>query len=299
MADKKRVRDALGEEHEGKKDGFLLDPDKLVLVEDRGSALFDARALSEADERFVLNIMAIGVHTPIVVRKNTETGEIEVVAGRRRTLACREANRRLKKQGLEPRRIPATVTRGDAASLMGIMISENEIRLADSPMNRARKMAAYIELGRSEQDAAVLFGVSAATVGNTLRLLEAPVSVRKAVESGAVSVSDGYKLARLKPAEAAEKVEQLKVEAPRTGKRSKNSKRAREIVGGKKRKLAVDVHSHVAQFKQDVQEMLSQIETDERINENKRMGAVAALRWVLGDEKSLGEIMDLPEVVNG
>ena len=44
--------------------------------------------------------------------------------------------------------------------------------------------------------------------------------------------------------------------------------------------------------------MLAQIETDERINENKRMGAVAALKWVLGDENSLGEIMDLPEVAS-
>ena len=285
--EKKRVRDALAGQHEGKKDGFLLDPDKLTLVEDRSSGLFDERALSEADEKFVLNIMAIGVHTPITVRRNTETGDIEVVAGRRRTLACREANRRLKKQGLERRMIPATVTRGDASSLMGIMISENEIREADEPLNRARKMAAYMELGHSAEETAVLF----------VSILDAPAVVRKAIASGAVSVSDGYKLAKLEPGEAAKKVALLKAEAPKTGKRSKNAKKAREIVSGP-RKLAVDVHSHVAQFRKDIEEMLAQIETDERINENKRMGAVAALKWVLGDENSLGEIMDLPEVAS-
>ena len=180
---------------------------------------------------------------------------------------------------------------------MGIMISENEIREADEPLNRARKMAAYMELGHSAEETAVLFGVSPATIKNSVSILDAPAVVRKAIASGAVSVSDGYKLAKLEPGEAAKKVALLKAEAPKTGKRSKNAKKAREIVSGP-RKLAVDVHSHVAQFRKDIEEMLAQIETDERINENKRMGAVAALKWVLGDENSLGEIMDLPEVAS-
>ena len=297
--EKKRVRDALSGEHAGKKDAFMLDPAKITLVEDEGSVLFDQRALSDADEKFVLNIMAIGVHTPITVRRNPETGKIEVVAGRRRTLACREANRRLVKQGLEPRRVPAVVTRGDSASLMGVMISENEIRQADSPMNRARKMAAYMELGRTAEDTAVLFGVSPATVKNTVSLLDAPASVRKAVESGAVSLSDGYKLAKLEPGEAKKKVEQLKTEAPKTGKKSKNSKKAREIVDGKKPELPPPSAESFAadwslqQSEPRIRKMLALIEKDESISENKRMGAVAALQWVLGDENALGSIMDL------
>jgi 8-oxo-dGTP diphosphatase len=44
---------------------------------------------------------------------------------------------------------------------------------------------------------------------------------------------------------------------------------------------------------QALQNMLSTIESDERINENKRMGAVAALQWVLGDDKALDAIMDM------
>jgi ParB family chromosome partitioning protein len=307
MKEKKRVRDALGGEHAGKKDAFMLDPDKIVLVEDRGSTLFDERALSEADEKFVLNIMAIGVHTPIHVRRNPDTAKIEVVAGRRRTLACREANRRLVKQGLEPRRIPAVVSRGDSASLMAIMISENEIRQADSPMNRARKMASYMELGRSAEDTSILFGCSVATVKNTVSLLDLPAAVRKSVDAGVVSVSDAYKLAKLEPEEAKKKVERLKSEAPRTGKKSKNSKKAREIVDGGKKKPAPEPEPAQAvsasvvgqpsttsdlQAEHRIRKMVSILETEESINENKRTGALAALRWVLGDEEALLTISD-------
>jgi hypothetical protein len=94
VTDKKRVRDALAGQHEGKKDGFLLDPDKLVLVEDRGSALFDERALSEADEKFVLNIMAIGVHTPITVRRNTGAHALVFVDASLRCSGCWATTRR-------------------------------------------------------------------------------------------------------------------------------------------------------------------------------------------------------------
>jgi hypothetical protein len=44
----------------------------------------------------------------------------------------------------------------------------------------------------------------------------------------------------------------------------------------------------------DIEKMLEYIESTDSINENKRMGAIAALQWVLGDEEALGTIMDLP-----
>ena len=314
VVEKKRVRDALSGQHEGKKDAFLLDPDKVVLVEDRASALFDERVHKALSEPMVLNIMAIGVHTPITVRRHPETGDIECVMGRRRVLHNREANRRLRAQGLQPRWIPCTVRRGEAADLLDLVVSENEQREADSPLNRARKMQKMIELGRSEQHVATMCGCSVATVKNTLSLLDAPATLRKAVESGQVSVSDAYKLAKLDPAEVAKKVEKLKAEAPREPgkKKSKNSAKAREIVDGKKKgepKLEATAAesapapaasgvswSDLSQTEPRIRKMLETIESDERINENKRMGALSALRWVLGDEGALSEIMDMQEV---
>ena len=104
----KRVKDALGGKHKGKKDSFLLDPEDVKLVDDKGSVLLDDRIHEPLNEALVRNIMANGVHTAIVVRRNPETGDIECVAGRRRVLHNREANKRLLETGLEPRWIPAS-----------------------------------------------------------------------------------------------------------------------------------------------------------------------------------------------
>jgi len=229
----------------GKKDILLFDPDDLVLVEDVASAIYDERVKMEVDERLVLSIMVRGVIVPIVVRKNPETGKTEVVDGRQRTKACREANKRLKKEGRDSVRIPAVVKRSDAAESLALMVTTNDLRTDDTPLNRARKAARYLDLGGTEEDACVMLGISKASLKNMLSLLDAPAVVRRAVESGAVTTSDGYKLAKLEPEEAAKKVAELKEHAPRTPgkKRSSNAKKAREIVDGgkKRRKRAVSV----------------------------------------------------------
>ena len=224
----------------GKKDVLLFDPEDLVLVDDVSSAIYDERVKLPVSESLVLNIMTYGILEPVLVRKNQESGKTEVVAGRQRVKACREANKRLKKQGAEQHRVPAIVKRGDPATLMGVMVSENEQREDDTPLGRAKKVARFMDLGRSEDEAAVMMGVSKASIKNMLGLLDAPAAVRKAVESGAITSSDGYKLAKLEPEEAAKRVEKLKTEAPRTPgkKRSSNGAKAREIVDGKKRKKA-------------------------------------------------------------
>ena len=156
-------------------------------------------------------------------------------------------------------------------------------------MNRAKKLARFMDMGGTEEDACVSFGVSRASIKNLLGLLDAPVVVRKAVESGQITTSDAYKLAKM-PAEVARaKVEKLKAEAPREPgkKRSKNAKKwAREIIEGPNG--AAPVRGPMA-----VRAMLKVIERDESISENKRMGAVAALQWVLGDENALSAIMDM------
>jgi len=237
----KASRDSLNAK--GKRDAYMFDPDDLVLVEDEKSPLYDERVNLPVSESLVLNMMHApdgvpqGVLEPITVLRNTETGKVEVVIGRQRVKAAREANKRLKKAGLEPIRVPAMVQRaGSAHRAMGVIISENEHRQDDTPLGRARKAQRYLELGRDESEIAALFGVSKASVKNMLSLLDAPAAVRNAVEAGKISNSDGYKLAKLEPGEAKEKVAELIEHAPRTpGKRSKNSKKAREIVSGEKK----------------------------------------------------------------
>ena len=278
---------------ESKKDLLLFDPDKLVIVEDQGSALQDDRSKLPVDENMVLSIMVHGVIEPIVVRKNPETDLTEVVDGRQRTKANREANRRLKKEGRKPVLIPAVVKRTSALESVALMLITNEQRADDTPLNRARKAARYLDMGGTEEDACMMLGgVSKSTLKNMLGLLDAPAVVRKAVESGAVSVSDGYQLAKLEPEEAAKRVERLKTEAPRTPgkKRSSNAKRARAIAKGKEPEHDSS-NGDGMPSKRTVAKMLKEVETVESMAENKRMGAVAALQWVLGDKDALSAIM--------
>lgn len=234
----KASRDSLNAK--GKRDAYMFDPDDLVLVTDEKSPLFDERVELPLDENLVLNLMFApdgvpqGVLEPILVVRNAETGKVEVMDGRQRVKAAREANKRLKKAGLEQIRVPGMVSRARGHQAMGMLISANEHRQDDSPLGKAKKAQRYLELGRDESEIATLFGISKASVKNLLSLLDAPAAVRNAVESGKISTSDGYKLAKLEPEEAKEKVAELIEHAPRTSgkKRSKNAGKAREIVSG-------------------------------------------------------------------
>ena len=248
----KASRDALNAK--GKRDAYMFDPNDLVLVTDEKSPLYDERIHLPIDEALVANIMFApngtpqGVLEPINAMRNTETGKVEVIDGRQRVKAAREANKRLKKQGLEPVWVPCMLKKTTGHGAMGMLISSNEHRQNDTPLGRAKKMQRYIDLGRDEAEIAVLFGISAASVKNQLSLLDAPAAVRNAVEAGKISTSDGYKLAKLEPGDAKDKVAELIEHAPRTPgkKRSKNSKKAREIVGGKEPKISKKAEDAVA-----------------------------------------------------
>jgi ParB family transcriptional regulator, chromosome partitioning protein len=283
MASKKNSAEVYGAQ--GKTNLLMFDPADLVIVEDVASALHDERAKLAVNESLVLNIMHHGVLQPIVVRRNPDSGKTEVVAGRQRVKACREANKRLKKQGLEPHRIPAIVKRGEPHALMGVMVSENELRENDTPMGRAKKMQRYIDLGRTEEETATVFGCSVPTVKNLLRLLDAPKEVRRAVESGQIAASDAYKLSKLEPAEAKKKLAEIEKVAPAAPKGERRpreaARKAREVLGD----------GPAVRGKKELLEKLAEIQRSETVKEMHRAGAEAALLWVMGDEAALGVLL--------
>lgn len=234
----KASRDAL--KAKGKTDVWYFDPDDVVLVEDEESAVYDERVHDAFDEALVLSMMYApdgktpqGVVEILNGSRNPETGKTEITDGRQRTKACREANRRLKKQGLPPIRLPVHLKRLNDSQRMALMITANEHRKEDTPMRRALKAQRYVNLGHDEKEVAAMIGASETTVKSLLRLLDAPAAVRNALDAGKVSVSDAYRLSREEPEEARKKLAKLLEQAPRTpGKRrSSNSKRAREIMG--------------------------------------------------------------------
>lgn len=278
------------------------DPEDLVLVTNEKSHLFDARVLNEPSEEMIRNVDYYGPIEPVLVVKNTETGKYEVADGRNRTKACREANKRRKKRGEEPHRITFIVKRVDAGTAVGLMISLNEQRTADTPMNRARKAARMLDNGKTEEDVGLAFGISTASVKNLIKLIDAPAVVRNAVESGKISTSDGYKLAGLEVDEAKKKVELLLTNAPRTPgqKRSKNAKKARAIVGGgKKKKLTSKATEAEApstggddrlRAHNIVENVLRELEEKDKTDAGGNVltrGAIVFAQWLLGDDKAL------------
>lgn len=193
----------------GKSNVLMFDPDCLTLVTDPASPLYDSRVHMPVDEALVLNIKALGVLQAISIAKNAETGLVEVVAGRQRVKAAREANRRLRAEGGVLIQVPAIPRKDRGVSLTSVMVSENELRQADTPMGRAEKMVKLLGLGRTEADLCVLFGCGLPTVKSTLALLNATDAVQTAVQSGAINLGHAKALVKLEPAEQREKVAAL------------------------------------------------------------------------------------------
>lgn len=252
---------------EGKTNLLLFAPENLTLVTDKAHPLYDERVNLPVDENMVLNIMYQGVIEPIVVRKNRETGETEVVAGRQRVKNAIEANVRLRAKGCEPVRVPATIRNGSDGEMAGVMISENEIRRADTPMGRADKMAQLLKFGKTENDLAIVFGCSEATVKIHLALLECCAAVRNAVEAGKINLGHAKALAKMEPAQQREKLAEL-VKAGDGTQGHEKARKQREVIASDKPKLKTR------------KEILAAINDEKEDFSSWR----DALRWALGEE---------------
>jgi ParB family chromosome partitioning protein len=224
-------------------DMWACAPESIIIDTDPSSDMYDERVELPVSESLVASILFApngtdpqGVLVPIQCFRDPETGKVHVVNGRQRLKACIEANKQLKKQGLPPLRIRWTPANRGAKARMATLITANEHQQADTPLGQAKKAARYLERGFSAEDIGQMLGKSPATVKNLVALIDAPAVVRRAVEAEQVTVSAGYALAKLEPEEAKKRLEKLVTEAPREKgkKRSKNAKKAREIVSGKK-----------------------------------------------------------------
>lgn len=224
----KNSKDAYGAV--GKSNVLFFKPESLKLVTDEAHPLYDPRVTRELDEAFIANVNHFGIIEPIVVRKNPETGDTEVIAGRQRVRAVLAANVGRKDRGEPLLQVPAVVRRGEDLALMGAMATENEARVGNSPLERAKLMQRMLDRGAAPADLERAFACSASTVKNALALLEAPKAVRNAVERGSITAASAYKLSKLPAEEAKEKLAELETVAPRIkGHRSAN--KAREILG--------------------------------------------------------------------
>lgn len=256
---------------------FGMNPDSITIIgldtkDGPEHALYDKRINLPVSEALVLNIMAIGVIEPVIVFKDGD--RVLVVAGRQRVRAAREANKRLTAQGAEPIVVPAMAKRGSDGTMLGVMISENELRVEDLLESKLPKLEKYLATGATEEDAAIRFGVTGQTIRNWLALLEAAPAVKKAVQGGLLSATAGAKIASLPRADQSAAVE----EATKDGKAS--VAKAERITKTKKKNAAngADDKTITPPSKRLLRKLVTggefqQLDVD----------AFQVLKWVLGD----------------
>lgn len=242
-----------------------FDPDTLVIVTDPKHPLFDERAKLEPDEAMILNVAAHGVLQPITVRKNPETGETEVVVGRQRVKATREANARRKARGETLLYVPARVTKAEDDKLAAMIVIENELRKDDSPINRARKAQRLRDNhGFGDEQIAVIFGCSVQTVRGMTALLDCTAAVRDAVNTGKVPVTVALKLGKLEP----EAQREALVAAVNAGEGKVGHERAKAV------RAAAGVKRSPVRGAREIGEMMERVQPGSE--------AFRVLTWVLG-----------------
>ncbi|WP_447988259.1 ParB/RepB/Spo0J family partition protein [Achromobacter spanius] len=248
----------------GKTNVLFFDPDALVLVTDESSPLYDERVHLPEDEGMARNIDYQGVLENVSISKNPETGDVEVVFGRQRVKNARLANKWRRARGEPIRMVPGVVFQGKRKDALDAIVSENEVRTSETPLGRAEKMRRHLALGRGEDQLAVIYNCSIATVRDTLALLDSPEAVQTAVDAGQITLTHAKALAKLKPAEQREKVAQL-VEAGKEAKPHERSRKQAAIMGARPRlKSRKEIEARMAQTNGDY---------------------AAALHWVLGNEQ--------------
>jgi ParB family chromosome partitioning protein len=180
---------------ESRTNAYTFLPEELVLINNPDHPLYDERIKLPIDDGLVRNIMMNGVIEPIVITKLQ--GQPVVVDGRQRVRCAAEANKRLLAEGKEPVRVTAVVRKDQDINLFGVSISANENRQDDAPLGRARKCARYLAMGHTEQEAAVVFGVSKTCITGWMKMLSCSTEVIKAVEKGIISASAATELSGL------------------------------------------------------------------------------------------------------
>jgi len=193
--------------------GFYLDPDTIIMVGGDGpndvpksaelAHLWDKRAEWKTDPGMVQSVIEFGVEEPLIVTKIGES--IYVVDGRQRLKAGREA----KKTRGEDFMVPVILRRGDPAKLFGVSLTANAARLDDTPIELAEKILIYLEMGKSEEDAAKACRMTPQGVKQLLKVFELAPSVIKAVRKGDVKLNNALELIDLKPEEQVTKLEEL------------------------------------------------------------------------------------------
>ena len=169
---------------------FELGIEKIEANRNQPRRTFNEESLSELAD----SIREFGVIQPIIVRKLNGDEKYEIIAGERRFRASKQV-------GLTS--IPAIINTNidDTSSLMMALI-ENIHREDLSPIEQAHTYRQLLdEFNITHEDLSKRVGKSRASITNSVRILNLPVSVQKLIDEGKVTVGHAKVLVSLKKAD--------------------------------------------------------------------------------------------------
>lgn len=176
-----------------------MDPSSLTIIgvdtkDGKEHPLWDPRINLPVNQAMVNSIKLYGIIEPVIGQ--TDGDKTIVVDGRQRVLHARLVNA----QGGSVK-VPVVMRRGDNKTLFGIARTTNAIRVEDSPINNAHNAQRMLDMGASETECAIAFGVSEQTIKEWTTLLDLHPDVQSQVHSGELSQNAGLSLAELPQSE--------------------------------------------------------------------------------------------------
>lgn len=234
---------------------FMMDPDDLVVIghdtkDGEEHPLYDERVKLPLTEDMVKNIQVYGVLEPVLAQ--TDGDRTLVVDGRRRVLHAREAAKRQKKAGEEPVKVPVFFKRGEAVYLFGVSRSANAMRVDDGPMTNARNAQRMLDMGATEEEVAVAFGVTPQSIKTWVSLLDLSSKVQHAVAKREIGIAAACTLAKLPREEQDKHLEELRAQGVKPTAENLDNKvrvsqgRGEAITPKSRIKKAVDILTKVA-----------------------------------------------------
>lgn len=167
----------------------LLELDPADIHQTRYQDRHHAAFADEAFQALVQDILRHGQLAPVLVRPAGDGAGYELIAGHRRTAACRHLGRK----------VLARVMEADDRALIVKMVQENEARADISAFERAVQIKGILDsglMGRTELMEEL--GFSKGHLSTLLKFAELPDFILDALEDPRpLKISDGAKLARL------------------------------------------------------------------------------------------------------
>ncbi len=168
---------------------FFIEPEKLTRVIEEKHPLYDVRVHKPFNEGYVQLMLKKGFKKTqvLTIRKNGPL--LEIVDGRQRHAAALEVNKRRRAAGEPEVKIPVMleIAKSDVEAAETMIIA-TYMREQDDVITAAEKVVDYMtKFSRTDEDAALIFGVTTKTISTYETLVQLSAAVKKAVREARIS----------------------------------------------------------------------------------------------------------------